>query len=198
MGKGRLEAFSDGVLAIIITIMVLELKAPEENAEWSELVKLWPKFLAYLLSFIYVGIYWINHHHLFHSVTRVNGVVLWANLALLFCLSLVPFAADWMGETSFSANPVMLYGMVLVLCGICYKILYRALYHIHDEDSVLHLASEKKGALKATISINLQIAGVIVAYFYPSAGMVLYAIVVIWWVVPNRKVEDLLKSEANA
>jgi len=192
MEKNRLEAFSDGVLAIIITIMVLELKAPE-SYEWKELQTLWPKFLAYLLSFTYVSIYWINHHHLFQSVSKVDGKVLWINLLLLFCLSLVPFAADWMGENHFASNPVMLYGIVLSLSGLSFVLLFKQLHSLHEKESVFHKAIGN--SRKSTISSIIQITGIAAAYLYPLLGMLCYTGVAIWWIMPNKKIEELLDKE---
>lgn len=189
MEKNRLEAFSDGVFAIIVTIMVLELKAPE-GYEWKELLVLWPKFSAYLLSFIYVGIYWVNHHYLFQVVSKINGKIVWANLFLLLSLSLVPFVTDWMGENHFHSNTVMLYGAVISLSGLIFSLLFNQLKKIHNKDDLFHKAI--KNNKKSTISNILQIIGIAIAYFSPSLAMLCHAIVAIWWIIPNEKIEELL------
>ena len=167
MGKGRLEAFSDGVIAIIITIMVLELKVPP-GADLAALRPLIPVFLGYLLSFTFVGIYWNNHHHLLHAVQGVNGNILWANLFLLFCLSLVPFVTAWMGENHFSTIPVAIYGVVLLLCAIAFTILARLLVAHHGQDSTLAKAigSDQKGK----ISLLLYAVAIPLAFVDPRVS----------------------------
>src|SRR5574342_783934 len=154
MGKGRLEAFSDGVIAIIITIMVLELRPPH-GTELADLRPLLPVFLSYVLSFVYLGIYWSNHHHMLHVTTRVDGRVLWANLHLLFWLSLIPFVTGWMGENEFAAWPVALYGMVLLCSGVAYFILSQILVSLHGEDSVLGTAVGRDVKGRASVLIYL-------------------------------------------
>lgn len=157
MGKGRLEAFSDGVLAIIITIMVLELKVPH-GSDISDLLHIWPIFLSYVLSFLYIGIYWNNHHHLMHSVHKVTGAILWNNLHLLFWLSLVPFATAWMGETHFSNGPMVAYGFVLLMAGVAYYFLAHCLAHVHGKDSVIAQALGKD--IKGIVSVVMYIIGI--------------------------------------
>jgi uncharacterized membrane protein len=192
MGKGRLEAFSDGVLAIIITIMVLEMKVPHGNS-LDDLKPLLPVFLSYVLSFIYIGIYWNNHHHLMHIVHKVNGAVLWSNIHLLFWLSLVPFATAWMGENYFSIWPVILYGFILMMAGVAYYILAHCLTSIHGKDSVLAKAigKDKKGI----ISITLYIAGIIAsAFLNPWIGFSIYVIVAAIWFIPDRRIEKKIET----
>jgi len=186
MEKDRLAAFSDGVLAIIITIMVLELKAPH-SAEWSELLKLLPVFLSYVLSFIYVGIYWNNHHHLLQACSHVNGAILWANTHLLFWLSLIPFATAWMGENHFESAPSMLYGVSLLMPAIAYFILQRVLLRSEGKDSVLAhaLGSDFKGK----ISPFIYIAGIVIAYFNPVISNAIYVFAALMWLVPDRRIE---------
>ena len=189
MGKGRLEAFSDGVLAIIITIMVLELKAPEEPTV-TALLPLVPTFLSYILSFIFVGIYWNNHHHLFQAVEQVDGRILWANLHLLFWLSLTPFVTAWMGANNFAAWPVALYGVDLLLAGIAYFILVRTLLARHGEDSVL--ASAVNRDFKGKISVVIYATAVPLAFANTWLAGSLYVLVAIIWLVPDRRIEDRL------
>ena len=186
MTPGRLEAFSDGVLAIIITIMVLELKVPH-GAEWSALSPLWPVFVSYVLSFVYVGIYWNNHHHLLKAVDRIGGGVLWANLNLLFWLSLLPFASGYLGENHFAAAPTALYGTVLLLAGVAYTILVRALLAHHDHDSKLARAigTDRKGWL----SLALYAAGIGVSFVQPVVSNLVYVAVAIMWLVPDTRIE---------
>ena len=193
MGKGRLEAFSDGVLAIIITIMVLELKAPH-SASLKDLAPLLPVFFSYLLSFIYIGIYWNNHHHMLHSISKVSGIVLWANMHLLFWLSLVPFATAWMGENHFGKWPVILYGFILMMAGVAYYILAHYLTAIHGKDSVLAkaLGRDKKGV----ISVVLYIIGIIIcALVHPWAGFSIYVIVAAIWFIPDRRIEKKIEHK---
>lgn len=189
MTKGRLEAFSDGVLAIIITIMVLELKAPH-RADDAALRHLIPPLLSYILSFVYVGIYWSNHHHLLHAAHKVNGRILWANLHLLFWLSLIPFATSWMGETKFAALPVALYGLVLLLAAAAYYVLTRALIALHGSDSML--ASSIGSDVKAIISLVLYVGAIAVSFVQPWIACACYAVVAIIWLVPDRRIEKKL------
>lgn len=186
MGKGRLEAFSDGVIAIIITIMVLELKVPH-GASLDALVPLLPVLLSYVLSFIYVGIYWNNHHHMLHASSRVNGAVLWANLHLLFWLSLIPFVTGWMGENHFAALPVSLYGFVLLMCGLAYTLLARCLVSEHGRASTLAdaLGKDRKGWL----SIALYLVGIGLANVHALAGFAVYVGVAVLWFIPDRRIE---------
>jgi uncharacterized membrane protein len=189
MGKGRLEAFSDGVIAIIITIMVLELRAPHEHQPES-LRPLLPALLSYVLSFVFVGIYWNNHHHMLQACRRVNGAALWANLHLLFWLSLVPFVTRWMGESHFAPWPVAAYGSVLLLTGFAYVLLARILVAHHGGDSTLAAAmgSDRKGRL----SLVLYAAAIPAAFVHPWISCGVYAFVALMWLVPNPQVEKLL------
>ena len=191
MSKGRMEAFSDGVLAIIITIMVLELAAPHE-ADLAALVPLIPTFLGYALSFVFLGIYWNNHHHLLQAVKHVNGRVLWANLHLLFWLSLVPFATAWMGETQFAAVPVALYGVVLLTAAVAYTVLERTLVSLHGRDSSLAtaLGSDTKGKL----SLALYGLAVPLAFVVTWLACAVYVLVAVMWLVPDRRIEKTLTS----
>lgn len=193
MGKGRFEAFSDGVIAIIITIMVLELRVPE-GGELDSLKPLIPKFLSYILSFIYLGIYWNNHHHMLHAVKEVNGASLWANLHLLFWLSLVPFVTTWMGENHFTKWPVALYGVVLFMAAIAYTILSKTLIHNHGKNEKLAMAFGKDE--KGKLSMLLYAVGIIAAFFNQSISLTLYAIVAMIWFIPDKRIEKaLLKDE---
>ncbi|RXM50274.1 MULTISPECIES: TMEM175 family protein [unclassified Chryseobacterium] len=191
MTKGRLEAFSDGVLAIIITIMVLELKVPE-GSSWASLKPLLPKFLAYIFSFIYVGIYWNNHHHMFQAVKKVNGSILWANLHLLFWLSMMPIATEWIGNTGFAENPVATYGIILVLCAIAYSILENVIIRCEGENSTLKEAIHSK--YKENISIIFYILGIATSFFYPYIAIGFYYIVALIWLIPDRRIEKSLKD----
>ncbi|MDB5959035.1 MAG: hypothetical protein JWP59_329 [Massilia sp.] len=186
MGKNRLEAFSDGVIAIIITIMVLELKVPH-GADFRVLLPLWPVFMSYVLSFVYIGIYWNNHHHMLYVVQKVSGGVLWANLHLLFWLSLTPFVTAWMGENHFQAAPVAAYGVVLLMCALAYTILARVLIRHHPENHALAeaIGSDRKG----WISIGLYIAGIALSVPFPGLGFAMYVIVAIIWLIPDTRIE---------
>jgi uncharacterized membrane protein len=186
MGKGRLEAFSDGVIAIIITIMVLEMKVPH-GTDFSALEPLWPVFLSYVLSFVYVAIYWNNHHHLLHTAKRINGPILWANMHLLFWLSLFPFVTGWMGENHFAAAPVAVYGIVLFMAAIAYTILVRLLIAEHGSDSTL--ARAIGGDLKGYVSLALCAAGVALSFVSSSGAFALYAVVALIWFIPDRRIE---------
>jgi uncharacterized membrane protein len=187
-GKSRLEAFSDGVLAIVITIMVLELKAPHE-ADISELSKLFPKFFSYVLSFVYVGIYWNNHHHMFSTVEKINGKILWTNTHLLFWLSLIPFSTSWMGETNFSNISTILYGFILLMCSIAYHIVQSSIIHLQGKNSKLKKAvgKDKKGV----ISPFLYILGIISGIFNPVISVVFYTSVAVLWIIPDKRIEKL-------
>ncbi|MCP9887505.1 DUF1211 domain-containing protein [Cyanobium sp. ATX 6A2] len=191
MPKGRLEAFSDGVMAIIITIMVLELKAPNQP-DLAAMRALIPAFLSYVLSFVYVGIYWNNHHHLFQVVKHVNGSTLWANLHLLFWLSLFPFATAWIGENHFAALPVAFYGMVLLLAAVAYFMLTRTLVWHHGQDSTLAtaLGRDRKGKL----SLMIYAAAVPLAFANPWLACALYILVAVMWLVPDRRIEKVLST----
>ena len=191
MTKGRLEAFSDGVIAIIITIMVLEMKVPH-GEDLAALAPLIPVLLSYVLSFAFVGIYWNNHHHLLHATRRVNGPVLWANLHLLFWLSLVPFVTGWMGENHFARIPVALYGGVLLMCSIAFEILLGRLIALHGADSDLGhaIGRDKKGK----ISTNLYAAGIALAFASEWIALGLYVAVAMLWFIPDRRIEKTLKE----
>ena len=191
MGKGRLEAFSDGVIAIIITIMVLELKVPH-GASWETLAPLAPVFLCYVLSFIYIGIYWNNHHHLIHTVDHVNGQILWANLHLLFWLSLIPFVTSWMGENHFEALPVSLYGFVLLMSGLAFDILLNRLLKFHTPESTLAKALHKDH--KGTISVVIYLIAIGLSFYNSYLACGLYVVVAIMWLVPYRRVETVLRD----
>ena len=189
MGKMRLEAFSDGVLAIIITIMVLELKVPHGNT-LADLCTVFPTLLGYVISFIYIGIYWNNHHHMLHAVERVNGTILWANLHLLFWLALVPFVTAWAGETRFAAWPVAAYGVVLMMAGVAYYLLSRALIRHHGADSVLALAVGKDG--KGKLSVLIYLLAVPLAFYHTWLACLLYIAVAAMWLVPDRRIERVI------
>ena len=191
MGKGRLEAFSDGVIAILITIMVLELKVPHGTSP-AYLLPLVPVLLSYALSFVYLGIYWNNHHHLLQAARHVDGRVLWANLHLLFWLSLVPFTTAWMGENEFAAWPVALYGVVLLLAAVAYFVLTRALVARHGADSVLAAAIGRDG--KGMLSLLLYLVGVALAFVLPAAACGVYVLVAVIWLVPDRRIEKRLDA----
>jgi len=191
MSKGRLEAFSDGVLAIIITIMVLEIKVPHE-ADWAALRPLIPVFLSYVLSVVFVGIYWNNHHHLLQAVRQVNGRILWANQHLLFWLSLIPFVTGWMGENHFAALPVAFYGVVLLFAAIAYFILTRALIAHHGQDSTL--ATAMGSDLKGKISVLAYAVAIPLAFASTWLSCLLYVLVAIMWLIPDRRIERSLMS----
>ncbi len=189
MTKNRLEAFSDGVIAIIITIMVLEFKIPHD-ASWRALVPLAPVFLSYALSFVFVGIYWSNHHHLLQVVEHVNGGVLWANLHLLFWLSLTPFVTGWMGENNFAAAPAALYGVVLLCAAISYFILARSLLSIHAPDSVL--ATALGADFKGKISMVIYLLAIPLAFVRSWLACAFYVLVAVMWLVPDRRIEKTI------
>ncbi len=189
MGKNRLEAFSDGVLAIIITIMVLELKVPK-GADLQSLLTLWPVFLSYVLSFIYLGIYWNNHHHMLHTIKVVSGAILWANLHLLFWLSLVPFVTGWMGENQFAPGPTALYGAVLLMAALAYWILQKAILKKQGRSSILATAIGKD--FKGKISPVIYAAAIPLAFVNQWIAGGLYVIVALMWLVPDRRIEKVL------
>jgi uncharacterized membrane protein len=193
VSKGRLEAFSDGVLAIVITIMVLEMEAPA-TADWRALAEARHVFLAYVLSFVYLGIYWNNHHHLLHAAKRVNGRILWANLHLLFWLSLVPFTTRWMGDTRFVAEPVALYGVVLLCAAGAYTILVRTLIAHHGRDSDLALAMGRD--VKGKVSLGLYVAAIPLVYVHPVISCAIYVTVAIIWLIPDRRIERRLANHS--
>jgi uncharacterized membrane protein len=192
LGKGRLEAFSDGVIAIIITIMVLELKVPHgESLE--DLKPLIPVFLSYLLSFVYVGIYWNNHHHTMQAVRSVNGKILWANLHLLFWLSLIPFVTGWMGENHLTQWPVFFYGVVLIMNGIAYRILALTLIQHHGENSLV--AKAFGNDFKGKISVVLYAVAILCTWLNPTISVVIYVVVAGSWFIPDKRFERLLESQ---
>jgi uncharacterized membrane protein len=195
MGKGRLEAFSDGVLAIIITIMVLEIKVPH-GSDLAAIKPLLPVFVSYVLSFIYIGIYWNNHHHMLQAVSHVKGSVLWANAHLLFWLSLVPFASGWMGENYFATWPVVLYGVVLLMAGVAYYILAQSLIRTHGKDSrfAMALGSDTKGK----VSVVVYAIGIALSFVHPYIGFAIYTLVATIWVIPDKRFEKrILEHTAN-
>jgi uncharacterized membrane protein len=189
MSKGRLEAFSDGVIAILITIMVLELRVPHAP-DWAALLPLVPVFLSYVLSFIYLGIYWSNHHHLLQAIKHVDGRVLWANLHLLFWLSLVPFVTGWMGQTHFATRPVALYGVVLLLAAIAYTVLTYTLISLHGRESVLANAMGRD--VKGKVSIAIYATAVPLSFVDSWWACGLYILVAVMWLVPDRRIEKTL------
>lgn len=191
MVKDRLTAFSDGVIAIIITIMVLELKVPH-GADWTVLISVAPHFLSYVLSFIYLAIYWNNHHHLLHTVTRVDGLILWANCHLLFWLSLIPAATAWMGENFLVSVPTAVYGAVLLMPAIAYFLLQKAILWKQGAHSVL--ASALGSDIKGKISPILYLAGIALAFVSPWLSIAIYVLVAVIWLVPDRRIENVLRE----
>jgi uncharacterized membrane protein len=189
MSKGRLEAFSDGVIAIIITIMVLELKVPHGDG-LEELRPLLAVFLSYVLSFVYVGIYWNNHHHMLHACTTVTGAMLWANLHLLFWLSFFPFSTGWMGENHFSVVPTALYGVVLLMAAIAYYVLQQTIIGAQAQDSILEKAVGRDGKAKA--SLVLYLAGIVVALSSPRIADAIFVFPALLWLIPDRRIEKIL------
>jgi len=194
MNKGRLEAFSDGVIAILITIMVLDLRSPA-GTDLSALTGVLPALATYLLSFVFLGIYWNNHHHLLHATSHINGGVLWANLHLLFWLSLVPFGTRWMSETDFAAVPTAAYGAILLLAAVAYGILVRAIVAVQPPESVLSRAigSDRKG----NISLVLYVVAIPLTFLNRSLALGLFALVAIMWLVPDRRIESRLNAQAR-
>ncbi|MFZ6656634.1 TMEM175 family protein [Undibacterium sp. TJN19] len=191
MGKTRLEAFSDGVIAILITIMVLEMKVPH-GASLDTLLPVLPVFLSYVLSFIYVGIYWNNHHHMLHACRKVTGGILWANLHLLFWLSLIPFASGWVGENHFASAPTALYGVVLLMAAIAYFILQQMIIATQGDDSILKKAvgNDWKGKLSPITYAT----AIPLAFWFPLLSMGLYVFMALIWLIPDRRIEKVLKS----
>jgi uncharacterized membrane protein len=192
MGKDRVAAFSDGVIAILITIMVLELHVPH-GADLAALESVWPSLVTYALSFVYLGIYWNNHHHLLYTVTRVDGLILWANLDLLFWLSLIPVATAWMGQNLGQPLPTALYGVSLLLPAIAYYLLVLAIIRRHGAESIL--AKAIGSDIKGKISPVLYIAGIAVAFVTPWVSIALYVVVAVLWLVPDRRIENLIARE---
>jgi len=195
MGKGRVEAFSDGVIAIIITIMVLELKVPHRD-DLAALMPLIPVLLSYVLSFLYVGIYWNNHHHLFHATRHVSGGVLWANLHLLFWLSLIPFVTGWMGENHFSAAPTALYGVVLLMAGIAYTILQNVIVATQGSDSLLKTAIGKD--FKGKLSLVVYAIAIAMAFVAQWLAGLLYVAVALVWLIPDQRIERALGNRTTS
>ena len=192
MGKGRLEAFSDGVLAIIFTIMVLEIKVPH-GGDLAALAPLLPALLGYVLSFVYIGIYWSNHHHMLHATRRINGAIMWANLHLLFWLSLVPVVTTWLGENPYEAWPTAVYGMLLFMAALAYLVLERAIVAYNGRDSAL---AEAIGAdIKGKISVGLYLCAIGLAFVQHWVSDALYALVAIIWIVPDPRIEKTLASK---
>jgi uncharacterized membrane protein len=191
MGKDRLTAFSDGVIAIIITIMVLELKVPH-GADWAALKGLAPALISYVLSFVYLAIYWNNHHHLLHTVTRVDGLILWANSHLLFWLSLVPAATGWMGDNFLSPLPTAVYGVILLMPAIAYFLLQMAIVHQQGRQSVL--ANALGSDFKGKVSMLLYAAAVVLAFASPWISIAIYALVAVMWLIPDRRIERALRE----
>jgi uncharacterized membrane protein len=192
MSKGRLEAFSDGVIAILITIMVLELPKPD-GADWSSLTRSSSGLLTYLLSFVFLAIYWNNHHHMLHTCSRVNGAVLWANTHLLFWLSLVPFATAWMEEQHFAPAPTAAYGALLLLSAIAYTLLQAAIIRQDGPDS--RLARAVGGDTKGKVSAGLYAVSIPIALVLPAAAVAIYIIVALMWLVPDRRIERALQAK---
>jgi uncharacterized membrane protein len=191
MNKNRIEAFSDGVMAIIITIMILEIKAPEHSTIGS-LLPLIPVFLSYVLSFIYVGIYWNNHHHMFQVVKKIDGSVLWFNTMLLFWLSLIPFATSWIGGQSFSSVPMACYGFILLMCAISYSLLQNKIIKLEGKDSILQHAVEKDN--KGKISLICYISAIPLAFVSPILSGILYIFVALMWIVPDKRIENQINK----
>jgi uncharacterized membrane protein len=191
--KNRLEAFSDGVLAIIITVMVLNLRTPDTDA-WSDLAKQGHTLVSYVLSFVFVGIYWGNHHHLLHVVRQVSSGIIWANLNLLFWLSLIPFATDWMGKTRFSPNSVIAYACLLMVCGFAYYVLQKTIQSCHKTDAHMEkvfAGQERKGL----ISLVLYAIAIALAFFSTTGSGLLFCAVAILWIVPDKNIERALRGE---
>ena len=189
MGKERLAAFSDGVIAILITIMVLELRVPH-GSDWHTLAGVAPSFFMYVMSFIYLAIYWNNHHHLLHTVSRVDGLILWANAHLLFWLSLIPAATAWLGDNLPAPVPVAVYGAVLFMPAIAYYLLQKAILHRHGRHSVLAEALGRD--LKGKISPVLYASAIGLAFVYPWASIAIYVLVAVMWLVPDRRIENMV------
>lgn len=192
MNKGRLEAFSDGVIAIIITIMVLELKAPH-GGTFQDLIPLFPVLISYVLSFVYLAIYWNNHHHMLHAAKKVNGKVLWANMHLLFWLSLVPFTTAWMGDNHFTSQTVAIYGFILLMAGVAYAILENMLIKANGEHSVIAKAFSKS-RIKDISAPIFYILAIPLAFVSPWISGALYVLVALIWLIPDRRIEKIIES----
>src|SRR5690242_7972837 len=195
MPKGRLEAFSDGVIAIIITIMVLEMKVPHGD-RLQDLEPLLPVFLSYLLSFFYVGIYWNNHHHMLHTCSVVTGAMLWANLHLLFWLSLFPFATGWMGENHFTAAPTVLYGVVLLMAAIAYYVLQQMIIRAQGNDSILKKAGGRDW--KGKLSLLLYLLAIIATFHATSVAQGIFVSVALLWLIPDRRIKNTLQNSHSS
>ncbi len=191
MNKSRLEAFSDGVIAIIITIMVLELKVPHGET-WADLLKLWPVFLSYALSFVFVGIYWVNHHHMLHMVKTVDARVLWANLHLLFWLSLIPFVTAWMGENHFAQNPTILYGINALMSGLAYQLMVLACRRANHTHNLL--GEGVKNSHKGNLSFVMYALAIAAAHWHTAISLAIFATVSVMWFIPDRRIEQALGS----
>jgi uncharacterized membrane protein len=193
MGTGRLEAFSDGVIAIVITIMVLELKAPEGHSIGA-LIPLAPVFLSYVLSFIYVGIYWNNHHHMLHTCQEITGGILWANLHLLFWLSLIPFATAWLGENHYSSGPAALYGAILLMSAIAYVILQQQIIKSQEgnRDTLRQAVGDD---FKGKVSVLMYLGGIGAAFWQPQISLALYGLTAVMWFIPDKRIERIVKAE---
>ena len=192
MGKNRLEAFSDGVLAIIITIMVLELKVVHDS-NFEALKTIIPTFLSYVLSFIYIGIYWNNHHHMLHTMKKISGPILWANLNLLFWLSLVPFTTAWMGENNFAPAPVAVYGVVLLMAAISYYILQQLIITSHGKDSLLKKAIGND--MKGKLSPVFYVTAILLSFWFELISLGIYVLVAVIWLVPDKRIERMFANE---
>jgi uncharacterized membrane protein len=195
VNKQRLEAFSDGVIAIIITVMVLEMKVPH-GTDWVDLRPLVPVFLSYALSFLFLGIYWSNHHHLCQAIRLVDGRTLWANLHLLFWLSLIPFVTSWMGENHFAARPVAAYGVVLLLAAVAYYILAHVLIALHGKDSPIAVALGRD--FKGKVSVLIYAVAIPLSLLFPSLAFAMYVLVAIMWLIPDRRIETVLVAPGHA
>ena len=191
MGKSRLEAFSDGVIAILITIMVLELRVPA-GTDWSALRPIVPVFLTYVLSFVFLGIYWNNHHHLLHATESISGGIMWANLHLLFWLSLIPFVTGWMGENGFSSTPTAVYGCVLLMCGVAFTILVRTILHHEGPHSTLAQALGRD--FKGNLSMVLYAIAIPLAFVHEWIADGIYVAVALMWLVPDRRIESRIRT----
>ena len=194
MGKDRLAAFSDGVIAIIITIMVLELKVPH-GSDWMALMAVTPNFVSYVLSFVYLAIYWNNHHHLLHTVARVDGLILWANSFLLFWLSLIPAATAWMGENFLVPIPTALYGAILLMPAIAYYLLQKTILRKQRSESLL--ANALGTDIKGKISPVLYAAAILLAFVNPWISIAIYVMVAVMWLVPDRRIENVLREQSK-
>ena len=194
MHKSRMEAFSDGVIAIIITIMVLEIKVPHGTSP-KELLPLLPVFMSYVLSFVNIAIYWNNHHHMMQTVEHVNGKVLWANVHLLFWLSLIPFASGWMGENEFGKYPIIFYGFVLLMAGVAYYFLAKSLIELHGKDSPIEKAT--KDSRKEIYSVIIYIAGIGLSLIHPYIGFASYVVVACMWFIPDKRMEKTLDDAGH-